>query len=130
MATIQGIGGVAVATGFGIKASGWTANIVIGTTDTSGFDDAGYLVREATTVSMDGTISGTADDGTSPVPSAVFTATPDPDAAKVTTTLTSDTGKAYSCTAVVNNIAHNRPFDAKHDITLSFLSSGAITQTW
>jgi hypothetical protein len=131
MATIQGVGGAATATGFNIKASGWSADTILETVDTSGFSDNGYRTREGTVVSMDGTITGTAEGASSvPIPAAVLAATADPTAAQVTVTLTGEAGNLYTFTAAVNNVNHNRAFDGKYDLTLSFQSNGAITQTW
>lgn len=131
MAVVVGTGGAASATGYNIKASAWTADFDMGSVDTSGFSDNGYRVREGTVVSMDGTITGSAEGATSnPIPAAVLAATADPSAASVSVTLTAESGNTYSATCLINGVSMNRPFDGKMDMTFNYQSSGAITQTW
>lgn len=130
MATIQGPGGAASMVGFNIKASAWVADLAFETVDTTGFGDDGYRVREATVASMDGTISGTAENSI-PVPAAVLAAAFTPASLTATVTLTASSGNTYSFSGIANNVNFNRPTDGKMDMTLSFQSKGAITQsTW
>ena len=132
MATIQGsAGGATLPTGFNMKVNGWTGDLAIETTDTSGFGDNGYRVREPVIISMDGSITGAAEGGTStPAPAALLAATADPTQAQGTLTLTAESGNTYSFTATISNINMNRPVDAHMDMTMSYVSSGQITQTW
>jgi len=134
MSTIQGINGAySGVTGFNAKMASWTANINIDNVETTGFSSNGYRDREPVIVHLDGNASGTGEfdaSSTAPTPSALLAGTAAVSNAKGSMTLTATTGCTLAFTGVMQQVGLNRPNDGKLDVNHSFVSSGAITQTW
>lgn len=135
LSTIQGVGGgVTFVTGFYAKFTAWTANITNETVETTGFSDAGNSTNESGgPIKLEGTAVGVAQfDATTTalLPSGALGATPTFSSWKGTMTLTATTGCTYAFTAVISGMATGRQYNGRMEVTYSFVSSGAITQTW
>ena len=133
--TIQGVGGsFTTISGFNAKFNAWTANITNETVETTGFSDAGNSTNESGgPVKLEGTAVGVAQFDaatTALIPSAALGATPTFSSWKGTVTLTAATGCTYGFTAVVSGVSTGRQYNGRMEVTISFVSSGAITQTW
>lgn len=138
-ATIQGTGGdVTLPSGFTGKLGTWSAQIEVGSVDTSGFSDNGWQDNRPTIVGMSGSAGGTLITDTPALPTALMASSADLTAAKgtlvlqaATSTSTSSTNVCkYTMTAVISGVSISRPVDGKADVTFDFQSSGTITQAW
>lgn len=133
MATIQGTAGsVTLPTGFSAKIASWSADVQIGVADTSGFTDNGYRTKAPTIVSMVGSCSGTADDG-SILPATLLASTALLTDLKGTLQLTASstaTSCHYTGTAIITGLDMTRPVDGKMDVTFNFKYTGTISQQW
>ncbi len=138
MATIQGNGGdVAFPTGWNFKASGWSMTYTVGTEETTGFDDGGFESHEPVFINWSGSITGTLEydaSNTAPIPGDLADgsalAVGDLANASGSATLTALTGCTYAGTIVVQSLPINRPTKGRGEVTLNFIGSGPLTQTW
>ena len=138
MATIQGLGGtIALPTGYNFKVSGWQMTHTTGTEETTGFDDGGFEVHEPVFTRFEGSATGTIEynaSNTAPLPAALADgsgmALGDLDDAKGSATLTATTGCTYAGDVIITSSAINRTAKGRGEITVNFLGSGPLTQTW
>ena len=135
MATIQGVGGtVAFVSGFNGKFTAFTLNLENPEVDVTGFSDNGNAATESggpVKATGTATVVGTFDAAsTAPIPSGALGATPAFASWKGSATFTYAASCSYACTIVVTSVATTRSYNGRMEITFSFTSSGAITQTW
>lgn len=132
--TIQGVGGAySPVTGFNIRASAWSGDINISTVEDTAFADNGWESHKPVKIGFSGAASGTGQyDGASaaPAPSALLASTAGLASSAGALTLTAFTGCTLAFTAQMEKVSFNRPCDGKLDLSHSFKSVGAITQTW
>lgn len=133
--TIQGVGGGFISvSGFNSKFTAWTANITNEVVETTGFIDIGNSTNESGgPIKLEGTAVGVAQfdaASTALLPATALGASPTFSAWKGAVTLTATAGCTYSFTAVVSGVATGRQYNGRMEVTMSFVSSGAITQTW
>jgi hypothetical protein len=132
---ITGPGGsVTFLSGFNGKFNNWTATINNPSVETTGFADNGLMTNEAGgPISMSGTVTAIGNfdaAATAPFPAAGIAATPTFSSWKGTITLTATTGCTFSCTIVVTAGTKTRGNAGRMDLTFTWISSGAITETW
>lgn len=130
MATIQGINGNVTVANFVCKLSVWSADLVFGVVDTSGFEDQGYRTRETTLCGMAGSASGTAIIDNAPIDNAILAAPMVPATLTAAVVLTGTAGCTYSFNAVISNVSMVRPYDGAMTVTFDFVSDGRITEAW
>jgi hypothetical protein len=134
MPTIQGSGGsVVLPGGFNAKLNNWTAQLIIETVDTTGFEDLGYRTREPVLVTLIGTASGAARfniENATPASATLLGESAGLGGAKGDVTLQAAPGCTYSFAAVMHRITLTRPVDGRCDVTFDFQATGHITQTW
>ena len=132
MAIIGGPGGaVALPSNFNISASGWSADLILTTADNTNFAGNGYRAKDVVLAEMNGTVVGKAQgDGVTPFSAPMLASTLDPTLAKSTITLPAESGNTYGGTWVVTGGSLSRSVETSMDFTISFESSGVITQTW
>ena len=134
MPTIQGSGGsVVLPGGFNAKLNNWTAQLVVETVDTTGFEDQGYRTREPVLVTLTGTASGAARfsiQNATPANADLLGESAGLGGAKGAVTLQAAPGCTYSFSAVMHKITLSRPVDGRCDVTFEFQATGPITQTW
>ncbi len=132
MAVISGPGGsVTLPTGVNIKVAAWSATYQADVVDTSGFVDAGVHTHDATAYMLVGSAIGSGSTGNAgTIPASATGATPTMSGLKGSCVLTAASGCTLSFTAVVTSVPLNRVFNGKLDAMVSFVSDGAVTQTW
>lgn len=135
MANISGPGGNFTGiNGFNANVAGWSGSLNVTIVETTGFADVGNRVFDPTAVSISGSAVGTGISGngsnSAPALAAGLGATPVMGSYVGTLTLTFTTGCTWAFPATVSGVSAGRVFDGKSDVGFSFVSRGAITQTW
>jgi len=132
-ADISGPGGSFTGpSGFNMHFSGWSATLNPTTVETTGFAEVGNRTYDVTAIVVTGTADGTIQNGnsTTPVAASGLSSSPTMSAYGGTVTLTFASGNTWAFPSKITGLAINRRHDGKADGALSFVSSGAITQTW
>lgn len=133
---ITGPGGnVSTVTGFYAKFTNWSMTINNPAVDITGFADNGVQANASGgPIGATGTITGVqvqGDASSTPAPATATGSSPTFSSWSGTLTLTSYTGCTYAFTAVITQVGPlTRGYSGRAEASYSFVSTGAITQTW
>jgi hypothetical protein len=129
MAKIFGYGGnFAGPSGFNADWESWTATININVIDVSAFSSSGWTDNVPGCAGLTGSATGIAQynaSGTAPFVSGNFL-----DSLSGVFTLTEVSGCTITFSGFVNSLAFGRVNCQKAEVTLGFVSQGAVTRTW
>jgi hypothetical protein len=131
---ISGVtGSVTLPTGHNARIRAWSATLSQSVNDATGFSQARWATNLGGIASLSGSASGYLEfDATTTTPGIVDTGAP---AMDVTTAagsmiLVAGTGCSLTFSGIISSISLGQSVDGVGTVAFSFVSSGAITETW
>jgi hypothetical protein len=129
---ISGVtGSVTLPSGHNGRIRAWSATLSQSINDATGFSQARWAVNLGGIASLSGSASGYLEfDNATTTPGIVISTAPGPTVAGAAMVLTAGTGCALSFTGVISSISLGQSVDGVGTVAFSFVSSGAVTESW
>jgi len=129
---ISGVtGSVTLPTGHSGRIRAWSATLSQSVNDATGFSQARWAVNLGGIASLSGSASGYLEyDAASTAPALAISTNPGPTVLGASMNLVAGTGCSFSFTGVISSISVGQSVDGVGTVAFSFVSSGAVTETW
>lgn len=124
-------GSVTLPSGHNARIRAWSGTLSQSINDATGFSQARWATNLGGIASLSGSASGYLEfDAATTTPGLVTTAQPTMAVAGASMVLQAGTGCSITFTGVISSISLGQSVDGVGTVAFSFVSSGALTETW